>query len=37
MKRNLLLFLVGLFFVAALKYAFGQEDVSGVSWDPVTV
>ena len=37
MKRNLLLFLVGFFFVAALKYAFGQEDVSGVSWDPVTV
>ena len=37
MKRNLFLFLVGLFLIMAFKYAFGQDDASGVSWDPVTV
>jgi len=36
MKRNLLLFLAGLFLVMAFKYAFGQDDMSGIGWDPVT-
>src|SRR5436309_2656996 len=37
MKRNHLLFLAALFLVTALKYAFAQEDMSGIGWEPTMV
>jgi ABC-type uncharacterized transport system permease subunit len=37
MNRKLLLALSVLLLLFALKYAFGQDDTSGVGWDPIAI
>jgi hypothetical protein len=36
MNRKTLLAIAVLLLLFALKYAFGQDDTSGVGWDPIT-
>jgi len=37
MSRKMLLFTAVLFLTIAVRYAFGQEDPSGIAWDPIEV
>jgi hypothetical protein len=37
MSRKIFLVTISLFSLAALRYCFGQDDTSGIGWDPITV
>ena len=37
MNRKMLLFTAMLFLTIAIRYAFGQQDPSGIGWEPVNV